>query len=350
MRDVVGNFVEGHADGQARGDFGDREAGGFAGQRGAAGNAGIHFDDGHAAVFGIDGELHVGAAGFHADFADDGRGGIAHALVFLVGERLRGSDGDGIAGVNAHGIEIFDGADDDEVVAVIAHDFEFVFFPAEDGFFDERFMDRAHVQGVGDGFLKFFLVVGDGAAGAAESEGGTNHEGKAELIAEAHGVLRAVDESGRGNFQADFAAGVLEPEAIFGNFDGAEGGADHFDFVLFENAGLGEFDSEIESGLAADGGKQRVGAFFNDDFLEIFLGERLDVGAMGQFRIGHDRGGIGIDEDDFVAFGAEGFAGLRAGIVEFAGLADDDGAGADDQDFVDVFAFRHKLVKVRLLQ
>ena len=303
---------------------------------------GIHFDDGHAAVFGIDGELDVGAAGFHADFADDGRGGIAHALVFLVGECLRGSHGDGIAGVNAHGIEIFDGADDHEVVAVVAHDFEFVFFPAEDGFFDEGFVDGAHVQGVGDGFAKFFLVVGDGAAGAAESEGRTDNERKAELIAEAHGILRVIDERGSGNFEADFAAGILEPEAVFGNFDGAERGADHFDFVLFENAAFGEFDGKIESGLAADGGKQRVGFFAYDNLLEIFLGERLDVGAVGQFRIGHDRGGIGIDENDFVALGAESFAGLRAGIVEFASLADDDRAGADDQDFLDVSAFRHR--------
>jgi hypothetical protein len=34
---------------------------------------------------------------------------------------------------------------------------------------------------------------------------------------------------------------------------------------------------------------------------------------------------------------------LRAGVVEFAGLSDDDGARADDQDFLDVSAFRHWL-------
>ena len=89
-------------------------------------------------------------------------------------------------------------------------------------------------------------------------------------------------------------------------------------------------------------GRSASGFSLIDDFLEIFLGERLDVGAVRQFRVGHDGGGVGIDQHDFVAFGAQGFAGLRAGIVEFAGLADDDGAGADDQDFVDVCAFRHR--------
>ena len=48
--------------------------------------------------------------------------------------------------------------------------------------------------------------------------------------------------------------------------------------------------------------------------------------------------GIGIDQDDFVAVGAQRLGGLRSGIIEFAGLADDDGAGADDQDAVQVVA------------
>ncbi len=43
-----------------------------------------------------------------------------------------------------------------------------------------------------------------------------------------------------------------------------------------------------------------------------------------------------------IAFGAEGFAGLGAGVIEFACLADDDGAGADDQDAVEVVSSGHR--------
>ena len=81
--------------------------------------------------------MDVGAAGFHANFADAGDRVIAHFLIFFVGERLRGCHGDGVARVYAHGIEVFYGADDDDVVVLIAHDFEFKFFPADDGFFYE---------------------------------------------------------------------------------------------------------------------------------------------------------------------------------------------------------------------
>ncbi len=204
--------------------------------------------------------------------------------------------------MHAHGIEIFDRADDHEVVAEIAHDFEFVFFPAEHGFFDQRFVHRARIQRVRDGFRKFFPVVGDRAAGAAERERRPDHHRVAKLVAKAKRVLRIVDQRRRRNFQANLAASVLKPQAIFGHFDGAQRGANQFHFVFFEDAAFGEFDGQVQRGLPANRGQQRVRPFLGDNFFEIFLGERLDVGAIGQFRVGHDRRGIGIDQHDFVAF------------------------------------------------
>ena len=65
-------------------------------------------------------------------------------------------------------------------------------------------------------------------------------------------------------------------------------------------------------------------------------GQRLDVGAVGQLRVGHDRRRIAVDEHDLEAFGAQRLARLRSGIVELAGLADDDRARADDEHTLDV--------------
>ena len=61
-------------------------------------------------------------------------------------------------------------------------------------------------------------------------------------------------------------------------------------------------------------------------------GQRLDVGAVGQLRVGHDRRRIAVDEDDLEPLGAQRLAGLRAGVVELARLPDDDRAGANDED------------------
>ena len=42
-----------------------------------------------------------------------------------------------------------------------------------------------------------------------------------------------------------------------------------------------------------------------------------------------------------IALGAERLAGLRAGIIEFAGLADHDRASPNDEDGVDISPFWH---------
>ena len=65
------------------------------------------------------------------------------------------------------------------------------------------------------------------------------------------------DHGGRRNFEADFAAHVLEEQPIFGDLDRIELRADQFHAVFFENAGLGELDGEVQAGLSADGGQER---------------------------------------------------------------------------------------------
>src|SRR5208282_6295628 len=113
------DFVEPVADGELGGDFRDGKAGGLGRQRGAAAHARVHLDDDHAAVVRVDAELDVRAAGFHAHGADHGKTLVAHDLEFLVRQRLDGRYSDGIAGVHAHRVEIFDGADDDAVVGLV---------------------------------------------------------------------------------------------------------------------------------------------------------------------------------------------------------------------------------------
>ena len=88
----------------------------------------------------------------------------------------------------------------------------------------------------------------------------------------------------------------------------------------------------VERGLAAHGRQQRVGPLLLDDLGDHLGRDRLDVGRVGQARIGHDRGRVGVDQDDAIALVPQRLAGLHAGIVELAGLADDDRPGADDQD------------------
>ena len=142
-----------------------------------------------------------------------------------------------VAGVDAHGVEVFDGADDDAVVGLVAHDFHLVFLPAEQRFFDEDFVDgRKFDAALGD-FFKFLAVVGDAAAGAAEREGGADDEREAaDLFGDGAGFVHVVRGAGDGHVEADLEHQVLEDLAVFARSMASAFGADHFDAVFFERA------------------------------------------------------------------------------------------------------------------
>ena len=146
-RDVVGNLVEVVAERELGGDLRDREAGGLRRERRRPRHARVHLDDDDPAVGRVDRELDVRSAGLDADAADDPARRVAHPLVFLVGERQRRRDGDAVAGVHAHRVDVLDRADDDEVVGDVAHHLELVFLPADDRLLDEDLVHRAQARG-----------------------------------------------------------------------------------------------------------------------------------------------------------------------------------------------------------
>ena len=143
--------------------------------------------------------------------------------------------------------------------------------------------------------------------------------------------------------QADPGHRLAEQLAVFRHVDGVRRGADHLDVEFLQHAHLAQRQRAVERGLPAHGRQQRVGSLALDDLGDDLRRDRLDIGGVGQIRVGHDGRRIRVHQDDPVALILERLAGLRAGIVELAGLADDDRAGADDHDRFDVGSFRHRL-------
>ncbi|MNZ46966.1 hypothetical protein D3C78_646680 [compost metagenome] len=339
--DVVLQFVEGVADSQLGGDLGDREAGGLGGQCRGTRHARVHLDHHHAAGVRADAELHVGTAGFHTDLTQHRQRGVAHDLVFLVGQGLRRCNGDRVAGVHAHRVEVLDGADDDAVVLLVADNLHLVFLPADQRFVDQQLLGRRQVEAAGADFFELFAVVGDAAAGAAHGEGRTDDAGEADLVEDAIGLFHAVGDAGARARQADGFHRLVETRAVFGLVDGVGVGADHFHAELGQHTVALQVQGAVQRGLAAHGGQQGVGALLLDDLGHGGPLDRLDVGGVGHGRVGHDGGRVGVHQDDAEAFFLQGLAGLCAGVVELASLADDDGAGTEDQDALDVCTLGH---------
>ena len=73
----------------------------------------------------------------------------------------------------------------------------------------------------------------------------------------------------------------------------------------------------------------------------VYVERTLENGSIREGLVGHDRRGVGVDEHDVHARVLQHAARLRARIVEFRRLADDDRAGADDHNFLQIRSFGH---------
>jgi len=212
---------------------------------------------------------------------------------------------------------------------------------------------RSRMTSISNHLFKLLAVVSDAAAGAAEGEGGADDEREAaDLLGDLARFLGVAGGAADGHVQADGEHQVLKDLAVLAALDGLGVGTDHLDAVLVEGAAAEQGHGGVEGGLAAESGQQDELAasldaphfldFPGDDLLEAFGGDGFEVGAVGKFGVGHDGGRVGVHQDNAVALFLEGFTGLRARIIELTRLPDDDRAGADDQDRMDIRALRHK--------
>ena len=129
---------------------------------------------------------------------------------------------------------------------------------------------------------------------------------------------------------------MLELNAVLAPFDGVHLYADNLDVVLVQYAGLVQLRAKVQTRLTAQIGQKSVGTFLFDDLGKPLHVQRLYIGDVCGARISHDGGRVGVDQDDLVPKLSQSFTGLGAGIVKFTRLTNDDGAGANDEYFVNV--------------
>ena len=254
--DVVVELVEGVADGELGGDLRDRKAGRLRGERRGARDARVHLDHHQAPVGRVDGELHVRPAGLDPDLAQDRDGRVAHQLQFLVGQRQGRGDGDRIAGVDAHRVDVLDRADDDAVVVAVADDLHLELLPAEHQFLDQHLAGRRGVDAALDDLQELLAVVGDAATGAAEGEGRPDDRRQPDDLQRLQRVDQRMGELGARRLEADPLHRLAEELAVLGLVDRFGGGADHLDAVLLEDAHLAQRQGAVQRRLAAHGRQQ----------------------------------------------------------------------------------------------
>ena len=289
---------------------------------------------------GVQCELHVAPA-LDFEFADDFQRRIAQHLILAVGERLARRDDDRVARVDTDGVDVLHVADSQRRIVAVADDLVFDFLVALDAFLDEHLMHGREEQSVAHQLAQFLLVVGETAARAAQRERGTQHDGIPDAGGHLDALLDRSSDFGRQDGLAQRFAQLLEQLTVFGPLDRLERRTENLDLTLVENTLFGQLHGEVQTRLPAETRHDGVGTFVTDDFGNVFERQRLHVDLVGDVRVGHNRGRIGIDQHYLVTLLAKGQTSLRTGVIELGSLSDDDRARPDDHHLVDIFTFRH---------
>ena len=189
--------------------------------------------------------------------------------------------------------------------------------------------------------FEFFGVVSDTATRSTHGERWTNNRRKTHLFLHCPGFFHRMSDAGTCRAQTDFGHRILELGTIFGFVDGFGCRADQLALVFIQHAVTPKIERAVQCRLATHRGQDCIRAFFIDDAFNHLPGDGLNVSDIGHLGVGHDGGRITVDQNDFVAFLAQGLASLRAGIIELTGLTDDDRTGTNDENAFDIGTLSH---------
>ena len=218
------DLVQVHPHGDFRGHPGDGVAAGLAGQGRGPGHPGVDLDDVVLEGLGVQGELDVAPA-LDLQGPDEAQGAVPEEVVLLVGEGLAGGHHDGVAGVDAHGVDVLHIADGDGGVVGVPHHLVLDFLVALDALFNEHLVDGGELQGVLHHFLQLVRVSCEAAAGTAQSEGGTQDHRVADVLRRPDSLVQVVGDL-RGNHRLpQLQAQLLEEFPVLGLLDALIAGA-----------------------------------------------------------------------------------------------------------------------------
>ena len=296
----AGDILQGQAAGEHGGNESNGEARRLGCQSGGAGGAGIDLDDDDPIRFRVVGKLHVGAAD-DLNALHDFVSRLLEALLTFFGNGEHGSGTEGIARVYTHGINVFDEADGDHIVVRVTYHFKLQLFPAEDGFLYQNLSYQAGLKTSGADGFQFVHIVNQAAARAAHGIGGTKHHRISQTVRDGQSFFHAVGNLTPGHFDSQRVHRILEFDPVLAPFDGVHLNADNLHIVFIQHACLAQLRAEVQAGLPAQVGKQGVGTLLGDDLFEALHIQRLNVGNIGGFRVGHDGGRVGIDQHDLIA-------------------------------------------------
>ena len=183
--------------------------------------------------------------------------------------------------------------------------------PAQQRFLDQHFLDRRQVQPARDDDVELFLVVSNAAALPAEGERRADDEW--ENCPPAARISRAWSRSCA---TPDFA--TSRPIFCMASLKSCRSSPLAIASALAPMSRTLYFSkmpwwcrsiAAFKRGLTAERGQDGVRPLRRDDLFDNLHRDRLDVRARSKLRVGHDRGRVGVDENNLVTLLGQRLAG-----------------------------------------
>jgi len=213
----------------------------------------------------------------------------------------------------------------------VAHHLELVLFPAEGRLLEHDFMDRLASRPPLAISASSFPVVGDGRFPSPQGEGGADNDRKAdsEVTANASSIDRAKPLLGTLSpiFSIASRKSCRSSALWMTGSDAPIISTPYF----FEDAASATETAVLDPSAPRSVGSSAVGPLLGDDLLHRLRCDRLHIGPVRRFGVGHIGRRIRVDEITSYPFPLEGLAGLGPGC-RIACLLMNDRPGAADQN------------------
>ncbi len=156
--------------------------------------------------------------------------------------------------MDAHRIEILDGADHNVISTVVTQYFQLKFLPPEDAFFDQYFVYWAGMEGVGKGFVKVFRFVDKGPTGTTHGVRRTENQRKTNVLSDFFSLKERAGSSCLGNIYPNLKHQFSEGFAVFSSINSFEIHTDGAYSILLPDSSFVAINSQIKTRLPPHGG------------------------------------------------------------------------------------------------
>ena len=203
--------------------------------------------------------------------------------------------------MDTHRIKVLDAADDDAVVGLVTHYFKLVLLPSNDGSLNQDFADRTRIKTINDNLQELFHCVCNTRTSATQDVGRTDDDGKTNLFEYLQRLFHVVGDTTSRNTETNLNHRLLELVTIFRRCNCLSISADEFRRTRdSDKAFLKQRHGEVETSLTTKSWQNCVGLLTFDDLRKNLRCERLDVRTVGEIRVSHDGGRVGVRKNNAI--------------------------------------------------